>query len=406
MNDSVLRPLAALFTFLCIALPLHAASIEESIALIKSGSSKQGLSQLEHIANTGNAEAQSLLGDIYADGQWVVQNFSTAAKWRERAAAAGHIPAMNAIGKHYAEGYGVEADLQLAERYLVTAAETGDREFQYDAGVLYDNPTNALYKPEQAIKWYKLAAEQQQVNAQASYGLMLYQGRGTKSDAAEALTWLQLAAEAGHAAAQNNLGLLYVRGEGTTQDHDLAVLWFSKAAEGGHSSALTNLAVMYENGLGVAFDEQEAMRLYKLAGQKSSSNLASAIAKLIVEYDPRLVEMDENAALNELKHKAHNNDPVAQFQLGWYHAQLAAEPDFSKARIAFEASAQQGMHSAMLNLGILHLKGLGVPQDFVVGYNWITRAVAGGSASAEHTRNSLFPFMMPDQIDRAQQLSK
>ena len=293
-------------------------------------------------------------------------------------------------------------DLELARQYITKAAESGVAEFQFDAGTLYDNPENSLYDPVQAAYWYELAAAQGLIDAEATLGSMKLEGRGLEKDLASARQLLLSAAKAGHAVAQNNLGLMYVRGVGTEQDYAAALYWFREAVEQSHPQATTNLAVMYENGFGVPFDEQEAKRLYQLAGQQTAVNLASLVALIEFEFDERLKSFDEGVDGVELERSANTGDPVAQYQYGWFLTELNSTSDYATAGGYYMKSARSGLPSAMLNLGILYLKGFGVPQDFIQGYHWINTAASKNSAAAMRIRNQLLPFLTPQQLDQAQ----
>jgi TPR repeat protein len=59
----------------------------------------------------------------------------------------------------------------------------------------------------------------------------------------------------------------------------------------------------------------------------------------------------------------------------------------------------------MANLGVLYLKGWGVPQDYVLGYMWINLATSG-LADAARLRTTLARQMTAAQINEAQALSR
>lgn len=380
----------------------HEEAVRRAYQLLSDGATDAGLSLLTEIANSGSITAQVLLGDIYANGYLVTQNFSIAAHWRALAAQRGDASALNALGKHYTQGYGVAADVALAERYLTVAAETGNASFQYDLGVFYDNPSLPVHDATKAVYWYELAVAQDYTPAMASLGLLLLNGGAIEQDLPRAKKLLTIAGKAGHSGAQNNLGILFARGQDGTQDYEKALYWFNEAAEQGHKSAMANLAVMYENGLGVAFNEEEARRLERLAAQQSHTNLATAISSIQYVYDSRLVPLSESVDLTYLTTEAATGDTVAIFQLGWYWLTHPTEPDFVRARQAFENAAASGLREAHYNLGLLYLKGQGVPQDFVAGYRWISQAASMRSADAVYARNLLLPYLTPAQLESAQ----
>ena len=66
------------------------------------------------------------LGDCYAEGHGVEQDYDKALTWYRRAAKQGNHIAQRKLGDCYAEGHGVEQDLVEAAKWYRLAAEYGD----------------------------------------------------------------------------------------------------------------------------------------------------------------------------------------------------------------------------------------------------------------------------------------
>ena len=66
------------------------------------------------------------------------------------------------------------------------------------------------------------------------------------------------------------------------------------------------------------------------------------------------------------------------------------------------AAALRGHGPAMANLGLLYVNGRGVPQDFVLGYMWLTLADAAGLPGAAALAGRTAARMTPGQIEEAQ----
>ena len=60
----------------------------------------------------------------------------------------------------------------------------------------------------------------------------------------------------------------------------------------------------------------------------------------------------------------------------------------------------------MTNIGLLYVRGLGVPQDFVLGHMWINLSVALGLPEAQLIRDSVASGMSAQEINEAQQLAQ
>ena len=77
-------------------------------------------------ANSGDTFAQTMLGDMFAAGEGVVQDYSEAATWYRLAAYRGVAKAQLSLGLLYSQGQGVEKDLERAYQWVYTAAAKGE----------------------------------------------------------------------------------------------------------------------------------------------------------------------------------------------------------------------------------------------------------------------------------------
>ena len=356
----------------------------------------------------GDATAQAALGAIYLRGQGVPVDYAAAARLFHAAAARDNAVAQNALGLLYAGGLGVAQDYAQAATWYRRAAEQGAPEHQFDLAVMYDNGLGVEKNVALAAEWYGKAAGQGFADAEASLGFLYQQGAGVPQDLAKAFELYGRAARKGNARAQNNLGLMYTRGEGVAQNYPLAVDWYRKAAAQGFAKAITNLGVMYENGFGVKQDEAEARRLYRLGGRQDADATDAALDRIGFFFDSSLARPAPDAASRaNTKAAADRGEPDAQFLLAWLLSAAAPdERDLPAAARLYRGAAEKGRAAAMANLGLLYLKGWGVPQDYVLGYMWINLAAAGGLADAAKLRDALARQMTSAQINEAQALGR
>ena len=166
------------------------------------------LQQLKTLAAQGSAWAQSQLGQLYATGRGMPQDYATARGWYEKAAVQGHAGAQRQLGQLYADGRGVPQDYKKARQWWEQAALQGNPQAQFNLGQLYAN------------------------------------GRGIQQDYATARGWYEKAAAQGHAWAQFNLGQLYANGRGVPQDYATARGWYEKSAAQGNAWAQAQLALL------------------------------------------------------------------------------------------------------------------------------------------------------------------
>jgi TPR repeat protein len=112
-------------------------------------------------ANAGDAASQVLVGESYASGKGVGQDYNQAADWYRKAAEQGSIAGQLHLAALYRDG--------------------GGKHFVRDMV--------------QAAGWYRKAAEQGDVGAQATLGVLYSLGQGVQQSYVEAYYWLDLAAQ-------------------------------------------------------------------------------------------------------------------------------------------------------------------------------------------------------------------
>ena len=148
-------------------------------------------------AERGDAQAQNILGKIYAKGDLVKGDYKEAAKWYRQAADQGHAAAQAALGELYEAGQGVTKDYAEAAKWYRKAAEQGDVKGQYSLAVLYVVGNGVPRDSKEAMKWYRQAADQGDELAQYNLGMRYYEGSGVTAEPVEAFQWLSLAAARG-----------------------------------------------------------------------------------------------------------------------------------------------------------------------------------------------------------------
>lgn len=164
--------LAFLFPAIAFAGPL-----EDGKAAQRRGDYPAALKLFQPLADQGNVEAESEIGNLYESGIWKSRNESEALKWYLKAGQHGGKYAQLRLGTYYEMGLG---------------------------GLKKDDT--------EAAKWYRRAAEQGQAWAQLVIGSMYEEGRGVPKDAAKAAEWLRLSSMQGTEQAQERLSRLYAKG--------------------------------------------------------------------------------------------------------------------------------------------------------------------------------------------------
>lgn len=184
------------------------------------------LSELLAKAQSGDAEAQFWVGNIYSDGRLVLKDLNEAARWWLKSAEQGYAPAQREYGL-----VSRPANTSVAERWMLRAAGQGDTEAQFLLGVAYRDNWFGTVDIQEAMKWYRKAADGGDPDAQVELGRMYEDGEGVEQNYKLAAEWYRKAAEhvpdlGGAGQGSNDLGLLYMRGLGVPQDYAQAYFWF------------------------------------------------------------------------------------------------------------------------------------------------------------------------------------
>jgi len=130
------------------------AEIENARDLMEENRFVEAMKELRPAAQSGNAEAEELIGIMYAMGLGVERDDMRAFDWYLRASLKGHPGAQSGIGWYYEVGRGMPApDLVRAYMWYVLSAIGGDP----DAAISQEEVIKKMSKEQidQAIKMVK-----------------------------------------------------------------------------------------------------------------------------------------------------------------------------------------------------------------------------------------------------------
>ena len=103
------------------------ADIEEARDAMEANQFNKAMQLLRPAANAGNADAEELIGILYAMGLGVERDDRRAFEWYLRSAMKGHAGAQSGIGWYYEVGRGLpEIDLVRAYMWYTLSAIGGD----------------------------------------------------------------------------------------------------------------------------------------------------------------------------------------------------------------------------------------------------------------------------------------
>ena len=115
-----------LVLFCCMPLIVK-ADIEKARDLMETNNFEEAMHELLPAARSGNADAEELIGVMYAMGLGVKRDDMRAFEWYLRSAMKGHPGAQSGVGWYYEVGRGMPApDLVRAYLWYVLSAIGGD----------------------------------------------------------------------------------------------------------------------------------------------------------------------------------------------------------------------------------------------------------------------------------------
>ena len=121
------------------------AEIEEARDLLEAGEFTAAYAALWPAARSGNADAEELIGVIYAMGLGVARDDERAFEWYLRSAMKGHPGAQSGVGWYYEVGRGMPAiDLVRAYMWYTLSAIGGDP----DAAISLEEVVKKMTKDE------------------------------------------------------------------------------------------------------------------------------------------------------------------------------------------------------------------------------------------------------------------
>jgi TPR repeat protein len=116
---------------------------------------------------------------------------------------------------------------------------------------------------------------------------------------------------------------------------------------------------------------------------------------------------DYATALRAYQSLAARGDASARNNLGMMHYRGEGVPqDRSEAVKWYRLAAAQGNAEAQSNLGLMYDRGRGVPQDYVTAHMWFNLVAARPNANAARSRDLVAKEMTPQQIADAQKRAR
>ena len=345
-----------------------------------------------------DADAQCILGWLYATGSGVAKNDAEAYKLYRKSAEQGYAEAQYYLALMYHNGEGVAKNTDEAIKWLKKAAAQGDvnavdtlhklttpdiDQIEDEFFRLFDNGQYT-----EAVKVILPFAEQANTDTLRCLGWIYATGNGIAKNHTEAYKCFSKAAEQGDKFSQFELGKLYDKGNGVAKNFAEACKWYSKAAEQGSAKAQYSLGVNYQFGLGVAKDTAKADGLFRKAvtGLVDDNDAEAVFYLGNMSLNGWGVSKDKTEAIISFQRAAENGNLDAHHEMGRYYNNDLK--DYAKAYSWYMKAAKEGHKPSQTALGRMYYwgelwgtasKGLVNRTDAI---NWLTEAAARGENEA------------------------
>lgn len=242
-------------------------------------------------------------------------------------------------------------------------AEMGNTEAQFELGMLYQNTSQYTF----ANQWFEQASNNGMGNATDFLAQNYLLGQGVSQDSQKALQLLNKAVQQGYLLSNQLLGNLYQRGKFVPKNEEIAVSKFLTIADYDLNSAKALQGIFCQNSSKL-FDKKQCEK-WAITTQKIGS---------------------ETSSDDDLIREAYTGGHIAQYELAiYYHPSYEdsipkIEKNANKAFFWMSKSALQNYDEAQLMLGIMYLKGIGVPKDDKKAFEFITLASKQENENAQY----------------------
>ncbi len=357
---------------------------------------------LKELPNQKNpAYLEYRIGRLFALGQGVEQDYSTAAEWYEKSVGKGNPFAAYALGSLYRRGQGVERDDEKAYSlfYMAATHEKSPNAYaMYELGLMCRDGIGTKRDPDAANEWFEKAYKgfeeiiQSMPDDKLFYrlGQMNFTGVGTAVDLKKAEAYLQKAAKLNNLYALYGLGKLYLHPDFEGRDIDKAIDYFTKAAEGGLNFAQYKLGKLYLMGEEVPQDLDKALKWLAAAIENGSDSAMYLLGKELLSGER--FSPDVTRAEIYLQQAVEQGSLFAAYTLGKAYAQGdRLKKDIPKAiellTKVYEKSPECRLFAAY-TLGKIYLQEDGY-KDPQKALDYLSKAAESGNSYAAELLNRI-----------------
>ncbi len=249
---------------------------------------------------------------------------------------------------------------------VLDAAERGDAQAQYEVGRAW----RALGTPEAvrlAQNWFRRAAEGGSTKAQLQLGGVLIAAEKEPEKITEGIRWLERAAAGGEGTAAQWLASLYDYGKARPRDPNLVLAWLTKAY--------------------AAHESDTIERINTLLTQEPEIEVPGDLEPLLMRRTERRERTEawwSQRAREDMEERFRRDSAPALYALGMLHARgLGLPQDAKRAEALLAQAAERGYHRAYAAIADLYAEGRGVHRDDRTAVRFYRRGVMANDPHAK-----------------------
>ncbi len=321
---------------------------------------KQAVYWLEKSAEQGNRDGQAALGLLYCSSMGVSQDYEAGFYWFYEAAVQGHKESQKLVSSMYKAGLGVYPDEYKSVFWGTKDPKIELYESQYlFAKRIYDGEKGVVKNYAQIIYWLEESGNNNNEKALNLLGLIYSKGEGiiVQNDSLS-IKWYTKSAGLGNLEAQNILADIYYYGLVTEKDRKQAAFWYEKSAELGQMSSQYKIGSMYYYGNGVSRDTKEAAAWYQKAMDQGSLEAATLLGEIYITGDgaeqdyAQALKILEPVVEEDLKGNGFGEVLVARIHMNAW----GVEKNIKEAISFYEKGAKKGHDLAAYELSEIYKK--------------------------------------------------
>lgn len=347
---------------------------------------EQITSNIEVEQNSIDVKEQVRLGNCYAEGRGVEQDWKKAVECYEKAALQGNKEAQCKLGCCYADGSGVEQNVKEAVRWFGKAAKQGFAEAQFWIGNCYLEGVEVEQDFRKAVGWLERAANQEYAVATMMLAVCYLEGQGVVRNEERVANLLEKAVEQGIFTAKDYRGRSYLSEvDGSEKEFKEMLAQYKQLTHQESVEELLKLGDSYAEGRGVERNDKEAFKCYEKVAYQGNAEAQCKLGNCY--FGGCGVKKDYKEGMRWCKKAAEQGIGVAQWRLGvGYNTGEGVKRDMKEAVKWYEKAAEQetvGMEEYIYIIGDCYYEGNGVKKDLKKAVSWYDIGVKRGEIKSK-----------------------